>query len=157
MDAIDKMLEEDLIRIPSGISTCFYSSFVFVINAIVAYYYKYYLFSFLFVLVFISSLFVHYVNRSCTSLIIDKIFIIFIVFYGGFLFYQKLWEIEEFNFRNVTFSVLIVFTFLLTNYLYYYGYVFNQYCYNPDITVANNYHSFLHLISSLGHNLIVLL
>ena len=88
-------------------------------------------------------------------MIIDKIAILMVVLYGGYLFYTKC--LRPIDFNQIVYMIAIVSTFLLTIYLYYFGYSQNQYCFCEDEKLANQYHSFLHFISSLGHVLIVLM
>jgi len=131
---------------------CFYSSFIFVSNALIAYWYSYYTYSLLFVLLTITSLIFHSNNNIYTNLI-DKVSIISIVLYGSYLFFtEKIW----YNHKTI-YKILIFTTFFTTIYLFYYGYVTNQYCYHNDKYISNIYHSIMHVIASFGHNLIVIL
>jgi hypothetical protein len=135
------------------ISCCFYSSFVFLMNSGLAGIHKYYTYSFLFALLFVTSLIVHS-NVNIYTIALDKISIFAIVCYGGYLFMKKCIYCND-CFYKLTNIVLIPCTFLLTIYLYYYGFLHNEYCYHPDEPIANLYHSFLHLISFVGHALII--
>lgn len=130
------------------LSCCFYSSFVFLMNSGLAGIHKYYLYSGLFFALFATSLIVHS-NTNNYTLLIDKIAIFAIVFYGGKML------IEKYRTNNPYITMTIISTFLLTIYLYYYGYLHNKYCYHPDEPIANLYHSFLHLVSFIGHVLII--
>jgi hypothetical protein len=131
---------------------CFYSSTIFLVNSIMAFYFDYYLYSFFFFILVITSLVVHSNNNIYTN-IIDKFSILFIVFYGGWLFYKKC--LLPIDMRRVGLMITIVSTFLITIYLYLFGYINRQYCFCSDINLANQYHSLLHMISSIGHNLII--
>uniref|UniRef100_A0A6C0DAT2 Uncharacterized protein n=1 Tax=viral metagenome TaxID=1070528 RepID=A0A6C0DAT2_9ZZZZ len=133
---------------------CFYSSTIFLVNSIVAFWFDYYLYSFFFFLLVITSLVVHSNNNIYTN-IMDKISILFIVFYGGWLFYKKC--LLPIDIKRIGLMITIVSTFLITIYLYYFGYINRQYCFCEDNEIANQYHSFLHLVSSFGHILIILL
>jgi hypothetical protein len=131
---------------------CFYSSFIFLSNVIISYWYSYYTYSLLFVLLTITSLIFHSNNNIYTNLI-DKVSIISIVLYGSYLFFtEKIW----YNHKTI-YKILIFTTFFTTIYLFYYGYVTNQYCYHNDKYISNIYHSIMHVIASFGHNLIVIL
>jgi len=135
---------------------CFYSSFIFITNAVIAFYYKYYKYGFLFSFLFITSIIVHSNNDiNSYAMILDKINILIIIIYGGYVFYKKSLFIE--NAVQYLFSIIIISCFLLTIYLYCYGYFFKSYCFYNDIDLANYYQSVLHYISSFGHHLIVLL
>jgi hypothetical protein len=138
------------------LSCCFYSSFVFLMNSGLAGIHKYYLYSGLFFTLFATSLIVHS-NTNNYTLLIDKIAIFAIVFYGGGLFALKC-RTKNPCFCNLCITMMTMITistFLLTIYLYYYGFLHKKYCYHPDNTIANLYHSLLHLISFIGHSLII--
>ena len=121
------------------------SSLFFVTNAVTAYYKQYYLYAFLFAGLTTTSLLVH---AAHTAKAVDKIFILSIVLYGGHLLYQK---------DNLSHILSVMLLFLLVIFLYIYGYAVDQYCFHPDLCTANRYHCLLHLASSIGHHLIILL
>ena len=134
---------------------CFYSSFVFIVNSAIAYYYEYYTYSIIFAILFITSILYHSTYNIYTNLL-DKIGITLVVSYGGWLFYDKLLRIDL-SCMSYTLSIAIITTFLTTIYLFYYGYFFSKYCFCEDAIIANYYHSILHVISSFGHLLIIIL
>lgn len=134
--------------------TCFYSSIIFITNSCIALYYNYLVYSLLFFILVITSLIVHS-NNNIYALVIDKIAIFAIAFYGGFIFFEKCKHITNTN--QIILAIITVYTFLATIYLYYYGYLYNTYCYNEDTCIGDLYHSLLHVISSIGHTIIVIL
>jgi hypothetical protein len=134
---------------------CFYSSFIFIANSAIAHYYEYYIYSIIFAILYITSVIYHSTYNIYTNLL-DKISIILVVSYGGWLFYDKLLR-KDLSCMSYTLSMAIITTFLATIYLFYYGYCSSKYCFCEDVTVANYYHSFLHVISSFGHLLIIIL
>jgi hypothetical protein len=136
---------------PENLSPCFYSSTLYLTNAVSAFYFKYYIYSALFVVLVLTSLLYHW-SKNIYALYLDKIPIVAIVLYGGYIFYQKLRNSEEIP---IPYVVGIISSVLITIYLYYYGYVTQEYCYNKNFSLAEKYHSFLHLISCIGLNLIV--
>ena len=136
-------------------NSCYYSSFIFIINLILAYYYEYYFYSSIFALLFTTSLIYHSTYNIYTN-ILDKIPICLVVFYGGWLFYNKMITGCNCYINNLV-IIIIITTFLLTIYLYFYGYLNNNYCFCTDNIIANYYHSFLHVLSSLGHICIIIL
>jgi len=135
-------------------NSCFYSSFVFLVNSSVAFYFGYLFYSIIFFTLLITSLIVHSTGNIYAT-IIDKIAIFMVVLYGGYLFYKKC--SKPINMKKILYIISIVSTFLITIYLYYFGYLQSQYCFCQDRQIANMYHSFLHFISSMGHVLIVLM
>ena len=154
----------------SECSLCVYSSLIFLSNVFIALYYDHYLYAFLFLLLTITSVIHHkqitefekykkYIN------IIDKIAVYCVIFYGGYIFYNK--QKKE-GFENTYYdydydysinikSIIIIITFLAVVFLYGYGYLKNDYSFHPSTDVSLMYHSLLHLISSFGHHLIIIL
>jgi hypothetical protein len=134
---------------------CFYSSFIFLLNSILAFYYEYYVYAFLFLLLVCTSLIFHSTINIYTNLL-DKISIFLVVLYGSYLFYTKLIVKVKTDFiATYIYAFFIINTFLITIYLFYYGYFTNNYCYSEDLELANNYHSLMHFISSFGHICII--
>lgn len=131
---------------------CIYSSFIFWINVLVGIYYQEYIYSSLFVVLFITSILFHSNSKKKTYYFLDLIVIFTIFIYGGYIFCKKI--ITKPN-HNITFFILV--SFITTLYLFFYGYYSNQYCYDVNKQVANLYHSLLHIIGSLGHIFIVVL
>lgn len=131
-------------------SILMFSSFIFITNVISTFYKKYYIYCLLFFCLIITSLFFHYNSNIYTNLL-DKIFVLAIVFYGGCMLYKKT---TTYNLIRV---LLIVITFISCIFLFFYGYCVKDYCYHPDKCVGDRYHSILHIISSLGHHLITFL
>jgi hypothetical protein len=130
---------------------CFFSSFIFLTNVILNYYYKEYLYAALFLGLFFTSLLVHSVNNFYAKLF-DNIFIISIVIYGGYVYFKKIHKGHD--------SWLAIFPFVFfisTIYLYAYGYFVDDFCFNKKERIANYYHALLHMCGSIGHHLIVLL
>jgi hypothetical protein len=119
-------------------SLCFYSSFVFIVNLFFTYIYQYYTYSILFFTLWITSIY-FYSCRETIPFFLDQISILLVVTYGMFLFYHK---------KKTLVSLIVLFTFLLTIYLFYYGYLTNQYCYGD---YGEEYHALLHIISCIGH------
>ena len=123
------------------------SSMCFITNAISAYMYEYYLYSFLFGTLTFTSLFYHTSNTFYTNLM-DKMAIASIVMYGAYVLYLK-------QLNALRLSVVVA-AFMACILFFYYGYCTNQYCYHPDKSTGNMYHSLLHVVSSIGHHCIVL-
>jgi hypothetical protein len=82
----------------------------------------------------------------------DKIAILSVVFYGGYLFYKK--TVKE---PNYILSAIIVLTFLATLYFYYGGYCLNDYCFHEDKEISDWFHALMHITCSIGHHLIIIL
>ena len=127
-----------------------FSSLLFITNVISTLYKKYYLYSFLFGCLTITSLLFHTHTNIYTNLL-DKMFVYAIVFYGGYMLYNKTTKENQVN------VVLIVLSFLCCLFFFFYGYSINEYCYHPDKYIGDTYHCMLHLIGSFGHHMITFL
>lgn len=127
----------------------FYSSFIFLFNSLLAVRFSNYVYALLFLILFLTSLLFHS-NRTEVVSILDKIAVDVIVLYGAYVFYTKFLDIPP------VISAVIVSTFIAVVMLYYYGYICEDYCFNTDKSVANIYHSLLHIISSTGHTLLII-
>jgi hypothetical protein len=90
---------------------CYYSSFLFILNSIIAFYYNYYIYSLLFLFLTITSLLFHY---NAYYYLIDQLAVYLLIFYGGYLFYTK--------FKLNICSVIILYSFIYTIFLFYGGY-----------------------------------
>ena len=128
---------------------CFCSSFIYLTNCILAYAYDYNVYALIFFCLFVTSTLFHSNNTNYIAYILDKISIFMVVCYGGYVLYS------EYNEELMIKNYMIMLTFLLTIYLYYYGWMYGKYCYDQDEDVANKYHSLMHVISSIGHLLII--
>ena len=133
-----------------------YSSFVFFNNVVVAFMYENDVYAFLFGCLFLTSIIVH-TNYNIYTNILDKFSIMAVVIYGGYVFLQKCLLNEFTNLHQYILAILIVMSFLATIFLYVYGFYYNKYCFTDDKNLANMFHSLLHLISSFGHHMIVIL
>uniref|UniRef100_A0A6C0I9Q1 Uncharacterized protein n=1 Tax=viral metagenome TaxID=1070528 RepID=A0A6C0I9Q1_9ZZZZ len=146
-EIIDSYFYERDLLLKEEPNPMFYSSFLFLTNVLIAYNYNYYTYSALFAILFITSIVVHSYDIFLTN-IIDKISVIAVTLYGGYIFINK----------NITLlkNLAIISTFLTVVYVYTYGYYTNNYCFHEDKDTRQLYHPFMHVISSLGHHLIML-
>ena len=149
----------------SECSLCVYSSLIFLTNVFLALYYDHYLYAFLFLILTISSVIHHKQStefeeyKKCIN-IIDKIAVYCVIFYGGYIFYNKQKNTNSDSDSdsdspiNIK-SIIIIITFLAVVFLYGYGYLKNDYSFHPSTDVSQMYHSLLHIISSIGHHFII--
>lgn len=126
------------------------SSLFFITNMITAFFNQYYLYSFLFFILTITSLLVHYDNNIYTN-IIDKIAVFSIILYGSYILYYKI------NIKKWINCSIIIITFIACIYLYVYGFIVNNYCFCNEKNIAEKYHFIMHITSSIGHHLIIFL
>ena len=131
------------------LNSCFYSSFIFLKNVILFLYLGYTFYAFLFLCLWLTSVLYHS-NPSTTNYILDKLSIFGVVVYGGYLFFTKL------HYISIKIAIIIVVSFLATVFLYVYGYMVQQYCFDKKRKRANRFHSGLHIISCIGHCFIAL-
>lgn len=139
----------------------YYSSFIFITNICVALYNNQIIYAFLFYLLTITSLLYH-TNYTVDTYIIDKITCGLIVLYGGYTYYNKCITNKSNDIitnmsNNIITKIIILITFITVIYLYYFGYYNNKYCFDKNKKKSEKWHSLLHLISSIGHNLIIIL
>lgn len=126
------------------------SSLFFITNAVTAFLNEYYLYSFLFFNLTLTSLIVHYNDNVYTN-VIDKLAVVSIVLYGGYVLYNKINTIKWLN----LFAIIISFLFCI--YLYIYGFIVKEYCFCHETCVSQKYHFIMHVISSIGHHFIIYL
>ena len=147
----------------SECSLCVYSSLIFLTNVFLALYYDHYLYAFLFLLLTITSVIHHKQSAEFEKYkkyinIIDKIAVYCVIFYGGYIFYNKLKNTYiNYDYPINIKSIIIIVTFLAVVFLYGYGYLKNDYSFHPSPDVSQMYHGLLHLISSFGHHVIIIL
>ena len=127
----------------------FCSSFLFLTNVLTTFYKQYYIYSFLFFMLTLTSLVFHY-NPTPITARIDQVFVFLVVAWGGKVLYSKL-PANPFK------VALIVLTCLVTGYLYTWGFYTQQYCFNADKCLGDRYHCLLHVIGSVGHHLLTFL
>ena len=126
------------------------SSLFFITNVVTAYCNQQYVYSFLFCILTITSLIVHYNDNFYTN-IIDKIAVLSIVLYGGYMLYNKI------NTNEWCKCFVIIVAFLLCIYLYIYDFIIKEYCFCDEKCISQKYHSTMHIISSIGHHCIIYL
>jgi cation transport ATPase len=132
------------------------SSFLFLTNVVAALYFKHYIYAFLFFVLTFASIIYHSSRTKLTN-IIDKIALYSVIFYGGYRFFSNLKGNIEINIKTIIKYVLIVATFLAVVYLYTYGYLIDDYMFHPECKISQQYHCLMHLISSIGHHIIIAL
>lgn len=89
---------------------CFYSSFIFITNALVSLYYKEYAYSASFFALFLTSILYRTITNTFTN-ILDKVAITAVVFLGGNLFLSK-FSPETNMFHQLT--IICTFVHILT-------------------------------------------
>ena len=70
---------------------CYYTSFLFLINTVIAFNYNYIVYGLVFLFLFITSTLYHY-EKNCKYQVIDKIAVYTVVIYGGYIFIKKIIE-----------------------------------------------------------------
>jgi hypothetical protein len=148
-------------------SILFYSSFIFITNALTAFFNQYYVYSLLFCILTTTSVIVHSNDNIYTNSI-DKVAVSSIVFYGGYMLYYKINAYTPSpeiggcrlsplqNDKYIQYSIIVA-TFLFCLYLYVYGYFTRTYCFCDEKCRAHQFHCMLHVISSIGHHFIIFL
>ena len=137
------------------ISLNVFSSFIFLTNAILAYYYEYTMYLLIFLLLFTTSV-IHHYYQTFTTNIIDKLSVLLVVSYGFYIFVNKCCN-KTFVIKDYICAVSVIFLFLLTIYLYCYGYICKEFCFCQETIAQEYYHAFLHFMASLGHHIIIIM
>jgi len=133
-----------------------YTGLFFTTNFITARLYGYITYSvWFYVLTATTILFHGLFPASLMMNAVDKIPIVGIVTTGGYLFVQKTREMEFYD--KIQYKIGAVASFLLVLYLFYGGYLQTAYCFDPDEQIANTYHFLIHLVSSIGHHMIIVM
>jgi hypothetical protein len=150
-----------------------YSYILFFINSMVAYLYKYYIYSISFLFLIFTS-YLYRQNKNIYTDLLDKFAIFLVVFCGGYLFYNKVYNIfydngidindgensvskrilsyiSKIRWISLYLIYFILVSFLLTIFIYYIENTkeFQKYTYS--------FHSYLHFISFVGHLFICIL
>jgi len=122
---------------------------VFLTNSLTAIYMDNYLYSILFLNLYCTSLLCR-LRVSEWTYLADIIAIYLIVLYGSYSY------ILNWNTYTPASHGIIMSSFLLSIFFHHYGYINNEYCFNKDIYIAKQYSSLVHIISSVGHHMIIL-
>ena len=136
---------------------CFYSSSFFIINVSVSLHYKDYIYCFLFASLLITSYISNY-TQNVYIILLDKTNIGFVILYGGYQYVNKsIYYYDKCNDdKHKLYCIYFIpVSFFLVSYLYLSGIAINPIviC---DIK-GNWVHCFIHIISSIAHNLIIIL
>lgn len=128
------------------------SSTIFFTNFLHNAYHKQWVYSWIFLLLTTTSLFVHSriferdTEFENQMIYLDKTVIASIFFYGGYLYWKSL--------ENKMHFIPLI-SILIVIYLYIGGYFLQKYSFDPNQECADLYHAALHVIGSLGHHSII--
>ena len=137
------------------------SSYLFFINIYISFYKKNYIYTFLFSNLLISSVILQWLQHDLNHLTeeiqlvkkIDSIHVNLVIIYGFYLFLYKNFKQKN----NIFYNGIIIYLFLFSAYLYYYGYNKKRYFFDSDYNKATLYHSIIHLMSIIAHILILII
>ncbi len=147
---------------------CFYTSILFLIVASKAIYNNYIPYGLLWLQLSITSILYHgemYSEENKDYLLsYDKASAYLVVLYGSYIllnkiccFYDTENEKRKWDLCSILTILIIIISFFITIYLYHGGYQISKYCFDNDEDTANFYHVVLHLLSIIGHLLIIIL
>jgi hypothetical protein len=184
-DALNLLKISDLLPSTKSVNPKFYSSFIFITNMVIGLLTRNNIYSILFAILFLTSVAVHTHNYTAINLL-DKLVIFLIFLYGGHRLYEKwdtscwgaafsLDSPEKLTFEgeshllkisdllpsysksvNLIKSCIILSTCVYVIWSYCYGYLTGDLCFYPNEEIAAIYHMFMHVVGSLGHNMIML-
>lgn len=132
------------------------SSLFFLSNFIHARLRGYRFYSTWFYLLTVTSIIIHgFFPENLIANLIDKIPIAGIIITGFNLFLKKLLRVPPI--KQFTHATIVLSTFSFVIYIFYYGYLTNQFCFDKNKYTATLFHALLHLTSSLGHHAIIIM
>jgi hypothetical protein len=99
----------------------------------------------------LSSVIYHYTYTNAAKLI-DKFFVYVFIAFGGYTFYTKCGSAASNLFKIVSIMAFFIFSIVV----YTVGKKYECFCFDPTLYVANFFHGLMHILSSFGHNLIIL-
>lgn len=137
-------------------NVCHYSSFLFLLNSLNAWMHGHPLYASAWAGLTTSSILYHSYPRSSLRMYVylaDQLFIVCVAGCGGEIVYRKMHHLS--TVYDILCAKCILWTFFIAIGLYFYGYATQRYCHDPDIELANLYHATLHLVSSVGHHLVL--
>lgn len=158
----------------SSCSPCFYTSILFLIVAFKAIYNNYIPYGLLWFQLSFTSILYHgkMYSESYKDYLLsyDRASAYLVVLFGAYLLLHKITcfsdnnnnnknnkKYKKFNICYFLTIIVIIISFMTTIYLYHYGYQISKYCFDNNKETAHFYHMILHLLSIIGHLLIVLL
>jgi cation transport ATPase len=156
---MDENEELEYINITNQCNYCILSSFIFLTNVLAGFYFKKYLYAFLFLLLTLTSI-IHHSSKTKLTNLLDKCVLYSVIFYGGYKFFTDLRstiKTPQFDLKSIIKYIFIVITFLSVVYLYSYGYLTSNYVFHSEYKMSQLYHVLMHIISSLGHHIIIAL
>lgn len=127
------------------------TSFMLMTNILAAFFTKQYIYMVISAGLFLSSAIYHYIYTDIAKQI-DKFFVYAFVIIGGYTFYTK-YGTETSNWYKIV-SIWAFFIFSIVVYMV--GQKYDCFCFDPIPYVATFYHGLMHVLSSFGHNLIIL-
>jgi len=138
-----------------------FSSYLFFVNVYINYINQYYLHTFLFSNLLISSVILHWIQFDYVHLTneikmikyIDQFNISLVVMNGLYIYFSKLFSGNN----NFILSSLVVYFLFICGYLWIYGSYTKQYCFDNNPVKAQIYHSIMHLSSIFGHLILILM
>jgi len=130
---------------------CFYSSFLFLLSAIISTFYRQYIFTFLLLALFLVSTSFHYHKTFLTETLDKTVVWIFILYSVYFYLRKGLYEKQK-----VWYGKQIGFLYIVIGVWFYAGHAMNAFCYDPNPMIAQLYHCALHGIVSLNQYLMLL-
>ena len=159
-------------KIVLSCSPCFYTSILFLIVAFKAIYNNYIPYGLLWFQLSFTSILYHgkmYPESYKDDLLsYDRASAYLVVLYGAYLLLHKITcfsdnnnnnnkKYKKFSICDFLTIIVIIISFMTTIYLYHYGYQISKYCFDDNKETAHFYHMILHLLSIIGHLLIILL
>jgi len=95
----------------------------------------------------LTSIVVHGIHKSFATVNLDRLAILNIVALGSYHLCEKR--------PSLVLMCGIASTFIIVTWTYFYGYFTDQFCFSINKETASYFNSLIHVVSSLGHHLII--
>lgn len=125
-------------------NSCFYSSFIFLLNSMIFSLYKKYYYAVSFKIIFLTSIAFHS-NRILITFLIDQLSILNIIVYDLYYLYNT----SACSLYHCILLSWVILCFFISVILFCYGYLFKCFCYDPEH--SDYYHTWVHYLFFVGH------
>ncbi len=125
--------------------------FIILTNILAAFFTKQYIYMAISAGLLSSSAIYHYTYTNIAKWI-DKFFVYAFITFGGYTFYTKFGTASSNWCKIISIWAFFIFSIVV----YTVGQKYECFCFDPTLYVANFFHGLMHILSSFGHNLIIL-
>jgi hypothetical protein len=135
-------------------NSCFFTSFLFLTNALSGWYYDDGLYTFLFTFLFMASILYH-ATYIRLMYMVDQVLCGSVVGYTLWLWTTLLPLVKTVEQTNLALTYIISLSYVIFS--YYYGEKVRMFSHHPNKTIGNYFHSFLYTVACVGCHAVLLL